>query len=99
MVIFTSAFLLLYIQIILPRAHKHTHISAATHLASFSNSSDVRVEVRRLRVELHQKHTHVVQQGLTSVCIPHLGQLSQVTQLKTTGLGILKYVVRGRGGI
>lgn len=69
-------------------------MGTTTHLAGFSNSSDVRVEVGRLRVELHQEHTDVVQQGLASVRIPHLGQLPQVTQLKTSGLSILKYIVR-----
>lgn len=73
------------------RRQTDTHTDTTTHLASLSNSSDVRVEVGRLRVQLHQEHADVVQQGLASVCIPHLGQLPQVTQLKTTGLGILKY--------
>lgn len=31
-----------------------------------------------------------MQQGLAGVCVPHLGQFAQVTQLKTTSLGILK---------
>ncbi len=82
--VYISAFLLYQMQ------RNITHSGATTHLASFSNSSDVRVEVRRLRVELHQEHTDVVQQGLASVRVPHLGQLPQVTQLKTTGLGISK---------
>lgn len=47
-----------------------------------------------MRVELHQEHTDVVQQWLASVCIPHLGQLPQVTQLETAGLGMLKCIVR-----
>lgn len=65
-----------------------------THLAGFGDSSDVRVEVRGLRVELHQQHADVVQQRLASVCIPHLGQLPQVTQLKATSLGTFEHVIK-----
>lgn len=39
-------------------------------------------------VELQQQDADVVQQGLAGVCVPHLGELPQVTQLKTTGLEI-----------
>ena len=74
-----------------------THIGATTHLASFSNSGDVRVEVRGLWVELQQEHTDVVKQGLAGVCVPHLRQLAQVTQLKTAGLGTLKRDVKMLG--
>lgn len=59
---------------------------ATTHLGSFGYRGDVWVEVRGLWVTLHQEHTDVVEQGLAGVCIPHLGQLLQVAQLKTPGL-------------
>lgn len=57
-----------------------------THLGSFGYRGDVWVEVRGLWVTLHQEYTDMVEQGLAGVCIPHLGQLLQVTQLKAPGL-------------
>lgn len=38
-------------------------------------------------VELQQQHADVMQQWLASVCVPHLGQLPQVAQLESSGLG------------
>lgn len=64
-----------------------------THLAGFSDGSDVRVQVGRMRVELHEEHTDVVQQWLASVRVLHGGQLPQVTQLKTPGLSGGKHTV------
>lgn len=66
----------------------------STHLSSFGDSGDVRVEVRGLWVELLQEHADMVKQRLASVSVPHLRQLPQVTQLKASSLGVFRSLVK-----
>lgn len=57
-----------------------------THLTDTHYSRDVGIEVGGLWVKLQQQDADVVQQWLAAASVSHLRQLTQVTQLKPTGL-------------